>query len=106
MVELAIRFYKNGDCAMERAIYADECWIADPEVFKVNREEAHSDHAFYEETVKEYGLDMQLRQSLNGTWKFSYEGTLDKRVKEMNEENSDISRHAYLKVPGNIELAG
>ena len=49
MVELAIRFYKNGDCAMERVIYADECWIADPEVFKVNREEAHSDHAFYEE---------------------------------------------------------
>ena len=42
MVELVIRFYKNGDCAMERVIYADECWIADPEVFKVNREEAHS----------------------------------------------------------------
>ena len=63
---------------MERVIYADECWIADPEVFKVNREEAHSDHAFYEEKVTEYGLDMPLRQSLNGTWKFSYADVPDK----------------------------
>ena len=91
MVELAIRFYKNGDSAMERVIYADECWIADPEVFKVNREEAHSDHAFYEEKVTEYGLDMPLRQSLNGTWKFSYADVPDKRVKDFYEENFDIS---------------
>ena len=106
MVELAIRFYKNGDCAMERVIYADECWIADPEVFKVNREDAHSDHAFYEEKVTEYGLDMPLRQSLNGTWKFSYADVPDKRVKDFYEENFDISGFSDIKVPGHIELAG
>lgn len=106
MVELVIRFYKNGDCAMERVIYADECWIADPEVFKVNREDAHSDHAFYEEKVTEYGLDMPLRQSLNGTWKFSYADVPDKRVKDFYEENFDISGFSDIKVPGHIELAG
>ena len=106
MVELVIRFYKNGDSAMERVIYADECWIADPEVFKVNREEAHSDHAFYEEKVTEYGLDMPLRQSLNGTWKFSYADVPDKRVKDFYEENFDISGFSDIKVPGHIELAG
>ena len=91
---------------MERVIYADECWIADPEVFKVNREEAHSDHAFYEEKVTEYGLDMPLRQSLNGTWKFSYADVPDKRVKDFYEENFDISGFSDIKVPGHIELAG
>lgn len=106
MVELVIRFYKNGDSAMERVIYADECWIADPEVFKVNREEAHSDHAFYEEKVTEYGLDMPLRQSFNGTWKFSYADVPDKRVKDFYEENFDISGFSDIKVPGHIELAG
>ena len=50
---------------MEKIINADESWIMNPEVFRVNREDAHSDHAFYEEKVTEYGLDMPLRQSLN-----------------------------------------
>ena len=40
---------------MERIINADESWIMNPEVFRVNREDAHSDHAFYEEKVTEYG---------------------------------------------------
>ena len=40
-------------------------WLANPEVFEVNREKAHSDHSY---TTK----DGNLRQSLNGTWKFSY----------------------------------
>ena len=80
MIELAERFYENGDCVMERVINADESWIANPEVFRVNREEAHSDHAFYEEKVTEYGLDMPLRQSLNGIWKFSYAYVPQKRV--------------------------
>ncbi len=53
MIELAERFYENGDCVMERVINADESWIANPEVFRVNREDAHSDHAFYEEKVTE-----------------------------------------------------
>ena len=106
MIELAERFYENGDCVMERVINADESWIANPEVFRVNREDAHSDHAFYEEKVTEYGLDMPLRQSLNGTWKFSYADVPQKRVKDFYEENSDISSFADIKVPGHIELAG
>lgn len=64
MVELVIRFYKNGDSAMERVIYADECWIADPEVFKVNREEAHSDHAFMRRRSRSMGLICRLDRAL------------------------------------------
>ena len=37
-------------------------WLANPEIFAVNREPAHSDHFCI---VK----GQQLRQLLNGTWK-------------------------------------
>ena len=42
-------------------------WLNDPEVFRVNRIDAHSDHLFYEkkEDLK-LGYSMPLRQSLNG----------------------------------------
>ena len=91
---------------MERVINAEESWIADPEVFKVNREIAHSNHSFYEEKVTEYGIDMPLRQSLNGTWKFSYADVPEKRQKNFYGENYDISGFSDIKVPGHIELAG
>ena len=47
---------------------AKTSWLADPEVFAVNRVEAHSDHLYYEKE-EEISLagDMPLRQSLNGT---------------------------------------
>ena len=40
-------------------------WLTNPEVFAVNRQEAHSDHTFF------CGNNL-LHQSLNGIWKFSY----------------------------------
>ena len=40
-------------------------WLKNPEIFEVNREKAHSDHLC---TVN----GQQLKQSLNGTWKFNY----------------------------------
>ena len=50
-------------------------WLENPEIFEVNRIPAHSDHKFYNEK----GL---LRQSLNGTWKFSYAQNPEQREKE------------------------
>ena len=42
-------------------------WIADPEVFAVNRLAAHSDHCWHQtQQEMETGL-MDLRQSLNGS---------------------------------------
>ncbi len=52
--------------------HADLAWLENPEVFAVNRLEAHSDHRFYESREEADGGIMKLRQSLNGTWKFSY----------------------------------
>lgn len=60
---------KKEDVLMDQ-YHADLAWLENPEVFAVNRLEAHSDHRFYESREEADGGIMKLRQSLNGTWKF------------------------------------
>lgn len=82
-------------------------WLDNPEVFKVNRIDAHSDHLYYEnkEDIK-FGYDMPLRQSLNGKWKFSYAVNQDTRIKDFYKEDYDCSSFDYIEVPGHIQLQG
>ena len=58
-------------------------WLEDPEIFRINRIDAHSDHLFYEkrEDLK-LGYNMPLKQSLNGKWKFSYAVNPSNRIKD------------------------
>ena len=45
---------------------ADIRWLDDPQVFRVNRLDAHSDHKFYENKEDYKKQDQRLKQSLNG----------------------------------------
>ncbi len=74
-------------------------WLINPEVFAVNRQEAHSDHTFYCD-------GSSLRQSLNGTWKFSYAENPEKREKEFYREDYQTDGFADIQVPGHIQLQG
>ena len=74
-------------------------WLTNPEVFAVNRQEAHSDHICY-------CKDALLRQTLNGTWKFSYAENPDKRQKEFYREDYKTDDFADIQVPGHIQLQG
>ena len=54
-------------------------WLANPEVFAVGREPAHSDHFYFasEKEMEEWkdlgtNCSTSFRQSLDGSWKFSY----------------------------------
>ena len=47
-------------------------YLANPEVFAVNRIEAHSDHKFYADINEADNNCSSLIQNLNGTWKFSW----------------------------------
>lgn len=51
---------------------ADIRWLDDPQVFRVNRLDAHSDHKFYENKEDYEKKEQRLKQSLNGIWKFRY----------------------------------
>ena len=74
-------------------------WLATPEIFAVNREPAHSDHLC---TVG----GQQLRQSLNGTWKFSYTEHPANRPADFYKEDSDVTGFDDITVPGHIQLQG
>ena len=74
-------------------------WLKNPEVFAVNREAAHSDHIC---TVD----GQQLKQSLNGTWKFAYTEHPDNRPADFYQTDSDVTGFDDITVPGHIQLQG
>lgn len=85
---------------------ADIKWLDNPEVFKVNQLEAHSDHLFYcsrEEMLKK---ENSLAQSLNGSWKFCYSGNAAERPTDFYKEDFDANQFNEIVVPCHIEMAG
>ena len=80
-------------------------WLEDPEVFAVNRIDAHSDHD-YSIGSGETGGEKKCRQSLNGTWKFAYAPNPDSRQADFYREDFDDSGFGEIQVPGHIQLQG
>lgn len=90
-----------------RANAPELSWLSDPAVFEVNRKCPHSDHVYYE-TIKEAEEqgDMPLRQSLNGTWHFSYAKNPSLRAKDFYRMDFDCRSFDSIRVPGHIQLQG
>ena len=57
---------------------ADMKWLDNPEVFRVNQLEAHSDHTYYESYEALEKKENALIQSLNGQWEFTFSKDLIK----------------------------
>ena len=51
---------------------ADMKWLDNPEVFKVNQLEPHSDHCYYLDYSDMKKEKNPLLQSLNGQWEFAF----------------------------------
>lgn len=85
---------------------ADLNWLEDPQVFRVNRLDAHSDHHFYEsEEMCRKGKE-SLRQSLNGQWQFAWSRCPKERPADFYEKDADLSGFGTIEVPGHMELQG
>ncbi|WP_238858603.1 glycoside hydrolase family 2 TIM barrel-domain containing protein [Clostridium sp. YIM B02569] len=82
-------------------------WLEDPEIFRVNRIDAHSDHWFYEK-VEDIKLEdaMPLKQNLNGKWRFSYSENPSLRITDFYKDDFDVNGFDYIEVPGHIQLQG
>ena len=89
-----------------RATEAQWTWLEDPQVFCVNREDAHSDHRYYETTEEMKKGQQCLVQSLDGTWKFSYAKNRETYPEGFYQENFDRSSFGEIEVPGHLELQG
>ncbi len=74
-------------------------WLSNPEIFEINRERAHSDHVF---SVK----GRELKQSLNGTWKFSYSEHPESRPADFYKTDFDATGFDDIAVPAHIQLQG
>ena len=81
-------------------------WLEDPEVFRVNRLDAHSDHVFYESEQSMREGDRTLYQPLDGSWRFAWSPTPAARPAEFYREGFDDSSFGSIEVPGHIELQG
>lgn len=85
---------------------ADMKWLDNPEVFRVNQLDAHSDHCYYK-TYEDIGKNENcLTQSLNGQWKFAFSRNVASRPANFYEEGYDTGSFDMIAVPGHIELAG
>ena len=85
---------------------ADMKWLDNPEVFKVNQLEAHSDHSYYLDYSDMKKEKNPLLQSLNGQWEFAYSKNVMERPVDFYKETFDASGFDKIMVPGHIELAG
>ena len=47
-------------------------WLEDPQVFQVNRLDAHSDHVCFASPEELEQGETSLRQSLDGSWRFQW----------------------------------
>ncbi len=85
---------------------ADIRWLDDPEVFRVNQQEAHSDHGFYISREEMNEKRSSLLQSLNGEWLFSYAVNAAERPERFYQPGFEASGFDKIHVPGHIELSG
>ncbi len=97
---------------------ADLTWLDNPEVFRVNQLEAHSDHPFYQSEdnmalsasevpfSQSYTKNNSLLQSLNGIWKFRYSVSAKERPEYFYREDFTAGGFDEIAVPCHIELAG
>ena len=65
---------------------ADMKWLDNPEVFKVNQLEAHSDHCYYLDYSDMKKEKNPLLQSLNGQWEFAYSKNVMERPVDFYKE--------------------
>ena len=81
-------------------------WLKDPEIFAINRIDAHSDFDFYQNKTELLKNESKLKQSLNGIWKVCVANNLNTAPLHFYDINFDDSGFSFIKVPGQLELQG
>ncbi|WEV51081.1 beta-galactosidase [Lactobacillus sp. ESL0731] len=81
-------------------------WLDNPEVFRVGKVDAHSDHHIYRDFDELKRNKSSLEQSLNGIWKFCYAKDPEERPRDFYKSKFNFENMGKIKVPQHIELAG
>ena len=78
-------------------------WLENPEIFRVNRLDAHSDHICFASPEEQ---ESSLRQSLDGVWRFAFSPNPAARPENFWQEGYDLSEFGTIAVPGHIQTQG
>ncbi|MFC4323025.1 glycoside hydrolase family 2 TIM barrel-domain containing protein [Litchfieldia salsa] len=84
-------------------------WNNNPEIFQLNRLDAHATLMPYktvEEALKGDRTLSDFYQSLNGKWKFAFYENPDMRNREFFKQDYDFSEWDEIKVPSHWQLQG
>lgn len=81
-------------------------FLENPEIFQINRLEAHSDHRYFANECEMKDRETAMRKSLNGIWKINYVKNPDLRIKNFYEKDFDSTNWDTIKVPGHVEMQG
>lgn len=80
--------------------------VKNPECFKINCLEAHSDNIHYRDFVeKDEGIST-FYHSLNGIWKFSYAKNYDSTIKNFEKDEYNAKTWDDIRVPAHIQMEG
>ena len=85
---------------------ADLSWLDRPDVFRVNRLDAHSDHRCYATQDEAERDSSGLIMPLDGTWKFKYSPNPQARPAGFYRQAEAPADFDDIEVPGHIEIAG
>ncbi len=80
--------------------------LQNPEIYKINRLDPHSDHLFYENIADASTDNRSLFFSLNGEWKFKWSKNLSQRPADFYKTDYSLDDFESIPVPSHIELNG
>lgn len=80
--------------------------LKNPEFFRENRLDAHSDHIWYRSFAEEKAGSCSFRESLNGLWKFAYAPNYQTAPQGFEADEYDCRGWADIRVPAHIQLEG
>lgn len=80
--------------------------VKDPQFFRDNRLDAHSDHRFYASVAELKRKNSSFVYSLNGLWKFSYAKNYESAVKGFESMDYNCKSWDEIRVPAHIQMEG
>lgn len=80
--------------------------LKNPEIFQINRMQAHSDHVAYASLAEMKRKKSALRMDLNGLWKFSYAKNQLLAIEGFEKEDYDCRIWDDICVPAHIQMEG
>ncbi len=80
--------------------------VKDPEFFRENRVDAHSDHGWFRDKREADRNESSFRLYLNGLWKFAYAPNYESALKGFEAADYDCKGWADIRVPAHIQMEG